>query len=255
MAQIPALNDVLWLTDSDGTPIDFGGPYIIPFPEGWWGAVFEEQWTVTLLPASSSTPWEIAVDLVDADLAARDPIELISVARSVADAPLPLLPYLAEERSVDEFSSSWPEARQRAVTAASFSLHLVKGTRPALDRALEPLHYTASVVEWFEVTPPRQPNTFRVALEIDGDRSWVGEDRAEIIRVANKAKNAHTKLEALQIKRRHGPALLHTGGVPRRRHVIRVGQVAQPTNIRLNSMIFVGAVSTRRRTVRVGPRP
>lgn len=255
MAQTTALNDILWLTDSDGTPIDFGGPYLARFPEGWWTAVFEGQWTVSLLPPSSSTSWERALDAVDGDLVARDPVGLISAARSDEDVPLPWLPYLAEERSVDEFSSAWPEARQRAVTAASLPLHQVKGTRPALDRALEPLQYTATVVEWFEVLPTREPNTFRVALEIEGDRSWVGIDRAEIIRTANGAKNAHTKLEALQIKRRHGPAVLHTGGVPRRRHVIRVGQVAQPTNIRLNSMIFVGAVSTRRRTVRVGPRP
>src|SRR5690606_8054037 len=98
----------------------------------------------------NSTSWELAVEAVDADLVARDPVGLIAAARSVAEVPAPWLPYLAAERSVDEFTSAWPIERQRAVTAASFGMHQVKGTRPALVRALAPLGFDVSVIEWFE---------------------------------------------------------------------------------------------------------
>src|SRR5699024_2950160 len=117
------------------------------------------------------------------------------VARQVADVPLQLLPYLAAERSVDEFTGDWTEERQRAVTAASFPLHQVKGTRPALDVALTPLGYDVHVVEWFEPTPNRPADTFRIRVAIGDNEPWTLADYEILVRVANGAKNAHTLME------------------------------------------------------------
>lgn len=221
----------------------------------WWTATFEQQWTVSLLPRDTSTTWEVVLDVVDADLAARDPVALVSAARSDEGVPLPWLPYLAEERSVDEFSSAWPEERQRAVTKASRSVHQVKGTRPALDRAMTPLGFSVKVVEWFEVQPPRQPYTFRLSLTVEPMREWLSSDRSAFIRTANKAKNAHTKLEAIEVRRNVGPVAVYVGGTLRRVRTIRVGQLPKLTTIRADGFVFVGAVHRRRRTLRVGPRP
>lgn len=218
----------------------------------WWTAVFEPVWTVSILP-SNSTAWERTIEAVDADLVARDPIRLVEYARSDIEVPDVWLPYLAEERSVDEFSSAWTEERRRAVTRGSFPLHQVKGTRPALDRALVPLGFSPQVTEWFETSPTRQPNTFRISVTIDEDRDWIF-GRSEIIRVANKAKNLHTKLEAIEARREVGPSMVYVGGYSRRIRTIRVGQLPKVELIRTNAMVFIGAVSTRRRTLRVGPR-
>jgi len=213
-----------------------------------WTANFEEVWAVSVLPSSSS-PWEQALDLTDADLVARDPVGLILAARSDAEAPLALLPYLAAERSVDEYSSAWPEARQRAVTAASFTVHRVKGTRPALDLALAPLGYANKVVEWFEVEPRRRPYTFRVRLTLPDD-SWGRAQRGEIVRVANAAKNAHTKLEALELERGTPPATVHVGGAARRIRRIRIAQLPKPTTVRADACGWVGTHYRIRRTIR-----
>lgn len=221
----------------------------------WWTATFQEQWVTGLLPKNSSTAWENEIDLVDAGLVARDPAELVPSSRSHMLVPLPWLPYLAEERSVDEFSSAWPEERQRAVTAASHAMHRLKGTRPAMDRALAPMGYAAKVVEWFEVTPTRQPYTFRLTLTVDVLREWLASDRSALIRQANKAKNAHTKLEAIEVRREATPAVVHVGGTLRRVRTVRVGTLPKLTTIRQDATVFVGAAHRRRRILRVGPRP
>jgi len=217
-----------------------------------WTAVFEPVWTVSILP-SNSTPWESVVEAVDADLVARDPVGLIAASRVVNEVPPQWLPWLAEERSVDEFSSAWPVERQKAVTEGALALHRVKGTRQALVRALEPLGFTLTLKEWFEPQVPFQRNTFRIAVDIEPDREWIGA-RQEIIRVANKAKSLHTKLAALEVSRRAGPATVYVGGVTRRVRTIRVGQLPKIAEIKGPSFVWIGAVQKRRRTLRVGPR-
>lgn len=220
----------------------------------WWTATFDAVWTVSLLP-NNATVWERVVEAVDADFVARDPVGLISAARSHAAVPLEWLPYLAAERSVNEFSSAWPESRQRAVTAGSFALHQRMGTRAALDKALAPFDYQVRVVEWFEVEPPRQPYTFRIRVTLPDDRPWMASERTPLIRIANGAKNAHTKLEAISLLRTAPSSRVFVGAVARRRRTKRVGQVPKPTTMRVTNHTFLGAFTLRRRTVRVLPRP
>ncbi|TPK15166.1 phage tail protein I [Mesorhizobium sp. B2-5-9] len=218
----------------------------------WWTATFEPIWTVSLLPGNSSG-WEKVVEGVDGELVAGDPVGLVAASRSDTDAPLAWLPYLAAERSVDEFSGLWDEARQREVTRGSFRYHQVQGTRPALDRALTPLGYTIRVVEWFEAGIDR-PYTFRVKVTIGTTDEWLSTDHGRIVRLVNRAKNAHTKLEAIDAHRSAGRAAIYVGGVPTRRRTLRVGQIPRPSTIRIAGYAFVGASSVLRRTIRVHPR-
>jgi len=220
----------------------------------WWTASFESQWIVSLLPAQSSTKLENAIDLVDADLVARDPVRLISASRSDVDAPIMWLPYLADERSVDEFSGSWPEARQRAVTRESFPIHQAKGTRPAIDRVMTAMGYQVKVVEWFEVDPPRQPNTFHLTVTIDPDREWFNTDNLALIRAANKAKNLHTKLDAIEPIRRTDAAVIFVGGIPRYSEVLRIGSLPEVETVVSHALVFVGVAIRSIQTLRVYPR-
>lgn len=243
---------LLHIATPEGRALDFRGLAPVTVFETWWRHVYEMRWTASLLP-SNATRWERALEAVDADLVARTPVGLITASRSVMDCPLAWLPYLAAERSVDEFSSDWPEARQRAATEASLALHKVKGTRPSLDVALRPLGLSPQVAEWFETTG-RQANTFRVAIDIDRDRTWGAGDRSELIRVVNGAKNLHTKLEVLDLRRRARPAALYLGGLPTFARTLRIGQHVRPNLHRQTSMVWVGATTIRHRTLRVGPR-
>ncbi len=220
----------------------------------WWTAVFEPIWTVSLL-ANGATPWERAVEAVDADLVARNPVGLVAASRSDANCPLPLLPYLAAERSVNEFSGDWSEARQRAVTAGSFRLHQVQGTRPALERALAPLGYDVRVVEWFEKAPRGRPNTFNIAVRIGGEETWLARDRQAVIRAANDAKSAHTLLELLQVTREAPAARVYVGGYLRIERSLIVGQVPRVTELYPpDAYTFIGAVLVQRRTLIISAR-
>lgn len=211
----------------------------------WWTATFQPEWVVSILPRRSTTPWEKVLDLVDAGLIARQPIALIPASRSVADVPMPWLPYLAEERSVDEFDSSWPEARQRAVTAASLDIHRKKGTRQSVVAQLAALEFTTHVVEWFEVEPRRRADTFRIQVFIDRDRTMVLDDYLMIARAAYKSKPLHEHLELIEVDRAARPAEIYVGGIPVREPEILVGQVIEVTELSLPMPIFVGGVPLR----------
>lgn len=217
-----------------------------------WTAVFEPVWTASILP-SNSTPFEKVLEASDANLVARDPVGLIPASRDVDDVPAEWLAWLAEERSVDEFSSGWPDQRQRDVTRESLGLHRVKGTRNALLKALAPLGFSLVLTEWFEPEVTYQPNTFRITVTVDPEREWVG-SRQEVIRVANKAKNAHTRLDAVEVIRRTVPSTVYVGSIPRRIRVIRVGQLPKLALIQSHSFVWVGAGQVIRRTIRVGPK-
>lgn len=217
-----------------------------------WSATYDPVWSVRYLP-SNSTTWENVVDAADADLVARDPVGLVSASRNVADAPLEWLPYLAAERSVDEFSGNWSEVRQRGAVRGSFPLHQRKGTRRALELAMATIGYATSVREWFEPYVRRDPYTFRLEIDL-GIEPWLGENRSTLIRVANGSKNAHTKLEAIELSRRL-PGYVYVGGIIRTRRIIRVGQLPKVTTIfPPDARIFVGVALRRRRTLRIHQR-
>lgn len=80
--------------------------------------------------------------------------------RRHATCPEPLLAWLAWDESVDVWEDDWPEETKRAVIAASFNVHLHKGTVGAVRRALEALKIGLEIQEWFESGDPR--GTFRV---------------------------------------------------------------------------------------------
>ncbi len=191
-------------------------------------AHFEAYWTASLLPGANATPWELVVEAVDSHLVARDPVFLIQAARDPQTAPLALLPYLAMERSVLEFDTSWPESQQRAVIASSFAFHRIMGTRRALDLALAPLGYALTVKEWFETSPQGAPYTFSIAVQIGQQTAWALADFQQVVRIANRAKNAHTLLTALSPARSLGPAGVSSAGWLSRIRSMTVSQIVAP---------------------------
>lgn len=220
----------------------------------WWNSIFNPSWTVEL-STENATAWQRVVAGADADLIARNPIGMIIAARIVVDCPLAWLPYLAAERSVDEFSGDWPEDRQRAVIAGSFAYHQVKGTRPALDRALLPLDYRPVVKEWFEVDPPAPAYTFTLTVELLNNRAWTQTDRAELVRLANSAKNAHTKLTEIGLVRDAPPSAVYVGGKAFTRRVLRIRELSTITNLPISGLVFIAAALRTRRALRVNYRP
>lgn len=78
--------------------------------------------------------------------------------------PVHLLPWLAWALSVEAWASDWPEYRKRAVIRTAMQTARKKGTRGAVVGSLAALGASATVVEWFEMSPAGDPHTFTIDL-------------------------------------------------------------------------------------------
>lgn len=127
--------------------------------------------------------------------------------------PVSLLPWLAWALSVDEWSSEWTEQQQRQVVADSIGIHRKKGTRGAIDRALNSLGYRLEAVEWFEDNPVAEPGTFRIRVEIDG-RGLNDSVQNEIERVVDASKNVRSHLTEISMVGKSSAGSLHFAAYP-----------------------------------------
>ncbi|MFJ0164552.1 phage tail protein I [Acinetobacter baumannii] len=82
------------------------------------------------------------------------------------EAPAVVLPWLAWEKSVDDWDISWSDDQKRAVINASYHVHCHKGTLGGLETALGALGFKVRIQEWFNMQPPGEPYTFKIFIEI-----------------------------------------------------------------------------------------
>lgn len=130
---------------------------------------------------------------VDMDVIRRSVLANIS--------PAALLPWLAWDRSVDEYVDTWPEANKRAVIAGSFAYHKIKGTPGALKAALASLDYDTVVTEWFDYGG--DPYRFRVKIIKEGEGSLTFAEMQALKRLIFSAKNARSMLDAIETSVTH----------------------------------------------------
>ncbi|MFY7005167.1 phage tail protein I [Acinetobacter pittii] len=81
------------------------------------------------------------------------------------EAPAVVLPWLAWEKSVDDWDISWSDEQKRAVINASYYVHCHKGTLGGLETALGALGFKVRIQEWFNMQPPGEPYTFKIFIE------------------------------------------------------------------------------------------
>lgn len=170
-----------------------------------------------LLP-SNSTPLLKSLSLSQVRILA---VDMDVIRRSVLAhlAPEPLLPWLAWDRSVDEYVDSWPLANRRAAIFGSFPYHQVKGTPGALKRALANLDFDTTVTEWFQYGG--QPYRFRVKIVKDGGGSLDFAEMQALKRLIFAAKNVRSFLDAIEthVTRRAPAPHIAAWGARRTRNV------------------------------------
>ncbi len=218
-----------------------------------WVAKFQPVWTASLLP-NNATKWELAVDGTSANIDAGDPVDVINAWRSDVECPSLLLPYLAIERAVEEWDSAWPENRQREIVRSSFEYHRHQGTRRALNIALGQLGYQLSVVEWFQRASPGIPYTFSISVTLDAATTWLAEDREQIVRVANRAKNAHTMLTDLRAFRSLNPAIVYVAAYSRMLRTIKISTQPIVSELPAYGLVRVAGYLSRTRYLKISPR-
>lgn len=86
-------------------------------------------------------------------------------ARDAARVPEPLLPHLAWSRGLDYWSAAWTEEQRRAFVAATPANLRRRGTRAAIDSAVEAFEAELVIQEWFEQSPEGVPGTALATVE------------------------------------------------------------------------------------------
>lgn len=137
---------------------------------------------------------------------------LIDRIRNPYTCSMSVLPWLAYERSVDEWNEGWSEEQKRQVTARSISVHKKKGTRGAVEEALGAVGFEITPIEWWEVEPKRQRGTYDLQVVLPEKKGSSAEDFSELVRIVDRAKNTRSHLRAIQFSST-GAASLIVGGM------------------------------------------
>ncbi|KXO86087.1 phage tail protein [Acinetobacter venetianus] len=109
------------------------------------------------------------------------------------EAPEVVLPWLAWEKSVDDWDISWSEEQKRAVINASYNVHCHKGTIGGLEAALGALGFTVRIQEWFNMQPPGDPYTFKIFIEADSEEVTQS-DYQKLFTIIRNNKNLRSHL-------------------------------------------------------------
>lgn len=113
----------------------------------------------TLLPLNAG---ELLKDLESTSLKA---IDLETLNRHVINpdlASVAILPWMAWGFSIDAWDDNWSEEIKRGMIRNTISLHRIKGSRKAVQKALEIIGIFAQIIEWWETNPRMKVHTFHV---------------------------------------------------------------------------------------------
>lgn len=190
------------------------------------------------------------------DLDGLDPI-VIETLWDAWRCPAKLLPWLAWALSIDMWEPDWTEIDKRNAIARSPYLHRIKGTRLAVELALDLLRTPYAVTEWWETVPRARRGTAAVFVEA-GPSEPPSQDLALgalRVRATRLVKASKPKSRAVAIKVGHAassPLGVAGGSVVRRIITLQPFVAAQPP---VESALPVRAGAMTSRILTVSPRP
>lgn len=148
---------------------------------------------MTSLQPSNATPVELALEHAVALITEiPNPIDTLW---DPWKCPVAFLPWLAWQYSVDYWRADWPEQIKRQVIDAAYEVHRIKGTLPAIKRAIEGLGVGVEITRWFETEPKGAPYTMTVTVKrpAEGMNAEMQRDLAEMLD-ASKALRTDAQL-------------------------------------------------------------
>lgn len=115
---------------------------------------------ITILPPNA-TPLQIALEQAVQVPALSAPLRDLW---NPDTCPVALLPWLAYELSIPDWSSDWSEAVKRARIKAAIEIHRRKGTKSSIAAIVAALGGNIAISEWWQTTPKGTPHTFTIIL-------------------------------------------------------------------------------------------
>ena len=118
----------------------------------------------SLLPINAS---QLLKDLESSSLKATSLEALNRYVTNPDLAPDNILPWLAFSVSVDDWSDNWPKVIKREMIKNSISLHQIKGTKRAIQKALEIIGVAGEIALWLELNPRMTPHSFNITAYLN----------------------------------------------------------------------------------------
>lgn len=118
----------------------------------------------SILPPGS-TPLEKALEQVAAGL--LDIPTPIRDVRSADACPINLLPWEAWGRSLDNWSSDWPEGIKRERVRKAIPIARQKGTAASVRAVVSSFGGSVAIREWWQMEPKGVPHSFNLLLNLD----------------------------------------------------------------------------------------
>ena len=118
----------------------------------------------SLLPINAS---QLLKDLESSSLKATSLEALNRYITNPDLAPDNILPWLAWAVSVDDWSDNWPKVIKREMIKNSISLHQIKGTKRAIQKALEIIGVAGEIALWWELNPRMTPHSFNITAYLN----------------------------------------------------------------------------------------
>jgi phage tail P2-like protein len=118
----------------------------------------------SLLPINAS---QLLKDLESSSLKATSLEALNRYVTNPDLAPNNILPWLAWAVSVDDWSDNWPKVIKREMIKNSISLHQIKGTKRAIQKALEIIGVAGEIALWWELNPRMTPHSFNITAYLN----------------------------------------------------------------------------------------
>lgn len=198
-----------------------------------------------LLP-NNSTAIERALAQLDADGIGGLDAQIIRRVHSIDETPEKFLPFLAWERSVDEWNVSWSVEVKREVVRKAYEVHRFKGTAWAVIEAIKATGMGAKVEEWFEYDG--DPYKFRLTIDLTPTQVWLGQDIDTLVRTALKTKNARSFLENVIVRRQTTSPGPFVGGFIAAVQKVFIGSEAA-RDITTSGYLFIGGFVRSRQIV------
>jgi phage tail P2-like protein len=116
-----------------------------------------------------------------------DGVDLPLILASIDTLSAGVLEHLAAQYDLTAWDSAWPIGTKRAVLKTAIADKRKKGTRGAVQRAIEAVAPLATITEWWQKTPKGTPHTFEIDVLQDGE-AVDAETVADVIAQVNDSK-------------------------------------------------------------------
>jgi phage tail P2-like protein len=143
-----------------------------------------------LMPDSISGDREVSATAraIDPQLkAVSEGVDLPLILASIDTLSAGVLEHLAAQYDLTAWDSAWPIDTKRAVLKTAIADKRKKGTRGAVQRAIEAVAPLATITEWWQKTPKGAPHTFEIDVLQDGE-AVDAETVADVIAQVNDSK-------------------------------------------------------------------